>query len=57
MYYNVSDRTIEKMSYQKGKDIKVPFDCLWHCMTRSFRCEFRMDKRIYVDIPGDFEKW
>ena len=25
------------MSYKKGKDIKVPFDCLWHYMTRSYQ--------------------
>ena len=24
------------MSYKKGKDIKVPFDCLWHYYTRKF---------------------
>ena len=24
------------MSYLKGKDIKVPFDCLWHYYTRRF---------------------
>jgi hypothetical protein len=24
------------MSYLKGKDIKIPFDCLWYYYTRKF---------------------
>ena len=51
------------MSYMKGKDIKVPFDCLWHCYTRSFKvtsvswsdkCSEQWEG---LDKPEDFEKW
>lgn len=37
------------MTYLKGKDIKVPFDCLWHYFTRRY---VRTDLR-----PEGFEKW
>ena len=58
--------------YKKGKDIKVPFDCLWHCMTRSFQVflsgnsinsahSIGKQKRGVFDYdsrkPEDFEKW
>lgn len=54
------------MSYIKGKDIKVPFDCLWHCYTRSFQpvVNYDMWKKYFDPMkcelhkkPEDFEKW
>ena len=39
------------MSYLKGKDIKVPFDCLWYHYTRMFEARYVQrsePKTIYV---------
>lgn len=47
------------MSYLKGKDIKIPFDCLWHCYTRSFKAETFSKGYIPVDKynrPEEFEQ-
>lgn len=60
-------------TYLKGKDIKVPFDCLWHCYTRSFEARYvqRSEPRIILtkdnkvitwecvdyDKPEDFDKF
>ena len=50
--------------YPKGKDIKVPFDCLWHYYTRKFNADRRMNVydtdpnfNYWNDKPEDFEKW
>lgn len=50
--------------YKKGKDIKVPFDCLWHCMTRSFQAvhyssdnDGEITATSRTDKPEGFEKW
>lgn len=51
------------MSYKKGKDIKVPFDCLWHYYTRRFEPVTRFTdpehiKHLFLgsrDKPEDFE--
>ena len=41
--------------YLKGKDIKVPFDCLWHCYTRKFEVTGYND---LVNIkPREFDAW
>jgi len=58
------------MSYKKGKDIKVPFDCLWHYYTRKFEViyspslrhrgiESNIDNTYYnyEDKPEDFNNW
>jgi len=58
------------MSYLKGKDIKVPFDCLWHYYTRKFNIFYEnnphalsvdgMTAKIsmkHEDKPEDFEGW
>lgn len=57
------------MSYKKGKDIKVPFDCLWHCYTRKFetvikswpwavKTEGQKVTTFYPQSkPEEFEKW
>jgi len=49
-----------QMSYLKGKDIKVPFDCLWHCMTRSFQVTARNingHNHILNIKPKEFDTW
>ena len=49
--------------YLKGKDIKVPFDCLWYYMTRKFEVTTKMgdDLEIYYNMheakPKEFDKW
>ena len=56
------------MSYPKGKDIKVPFDCLWHCMTRSFQATSIIPSGLWsknkpkkftivYDTPKEFDKF
>jgi hypothetical protein len=47
------------MSYLKGKDIKVPFDCLWHCYTRSFQATsyYKIPRVKESRKPEDFDKW
>ena len=47
------------MSYKKGKDIKVPFDCLWHCMTRTTIQKSSLPTYMVDDVqlPKDFTKW
>ena len=45
------------MSYLKGKDIKVPFDCLWHCYTRKFEAISIKHRRIVSAYPEGFDKW
>ena len=42
------------MSYRKGKDIKVPFDCLWHYMTRKTD-SIRVFAGTMEEKPEDFE--
>ena len=43
------------MTYLKGKDIKIPFDCLWYYMTRRF---VTTGHNHLVNIqPQEFEKW
>jgi len=60
------------MSYLKGKDIKCPFDCLWHYYTRRFEplatgTSIHVD-RYHIDYatyptkymsrpPTELEKW
>jgi len=48
------------MGYAKGKDIKVPFDCLWHCYTRSFQATTRNingHNHILNIKPKEFDTW
>ena len=52
------------MSYRKGKDIKVPFDCLWHCMTRKYdaiimkhTADLIITNEGNPDYKEFFEKW
>ena len=52
-------------SYKKGKDIKVPFDCLWYYYTRKFQSIittigtdlFHSDISRDWDKPEDFDNW
>jgi len=46
-----------EMSYLKGKDIKIPFDCLWHCMTRSFQVTAHRHSNIVNIKPTEFDKF
>ena len=43
--------------FAKGKDIKVPFDCLWHCMTRSFKIEYGYNMFSQDKKPEGFDGW
>jgi len=56
------------IEYKKGKDIKVPFDCLWHYYTRKFEGRYIQrsnpkeilvyENKIYtweVDNKGEFK--
>ena len=45
------------MSYKKGKDIKVPFDCLWHYYTRKFEVVSERGYLYQTQKPEDFDKW
>jgi len=52
------------MSYKKGKDIKVPFDCLWYYYTRKFEATRSMtiydtdpNFNYWNETPEDFDKW
>jgi len=45
------------VEYMKGKDIKVPFDCLWHCMTRSFQVTAHRHSNIVNIKPKEFDTW
>ena len=46
------------MTYKKGKDIKIPFDCLWYYFTRKFEVTYDTRKVSYVssyESPEGFE--
>jgi len=46
------------MTYKKGKDIKIPFDCLWYYFTRKFEANNISKIGNYeYDRPRDFDKW
>jgi len=47
------------MSYKKGRDIKCPFDCLFHCMTRTTIQKHTLPTYMIDDepLPEDFDKW
>jgi len=47
------------MSYKKGKDIKCPFDCLFHCMTRTVQKTMLWNDKAHYPTkpPEDFDKW
>ena len=48
-----------RMSYKKGRDIKCPFDCLFHCMTRTTIQKHTLPTYMIDDepLPEDFDKW
>jgi len=45
--------------YKKGKDIKVPFDCLWHYYTRKFEGTIKWNDSSHYQTkpPEGFKKW
>jgi len=46
--------------YKKGKDIKCPFDCLWHYYTRSYESISRNingHNHILNIKPKEFDTW
>ncbi len=45
------------MTYAKGKDIKCPFDCLFHYFTRRFEITSNLGHLYQTHKPEEFDKW
>jgi len=45
------------MTYRKGKDIKCPFDCLFHYYTRRYEMISHRHENIVNIKPKEFDLW